>query len=111
MRTTLPLAIATLAITTAAQSQVLIDMPPPPKPASTSADTGELALARFARSRRGPDYADFVTPVYGYPYYGAYRSYDAWNWGWPGPGWGWWGISCVRPCAPRSCGDRPGRPL
>ncbi len=90
---------ATLAVTVGLAvspvgAQVLIDMPAPsrkaaaaapmPQPAArVSVEPGELALARYARARRGPrdTYRLGRSRRYGYPYYG-YPYYGSGFW-WP----------------------------
>lgn len=68
----------------ASEAQVVIDMPAPShtpaaQPAARPAvDSGDLALARYARARRGPrntyhlgGSGRYRYPYYGYPYYGS----------------------------------------
>ncbi len=66
------------------EAQVVIDMPAPshtpaaPPAARPAVDSGDLALARYARARRGPrntyhlgGSGRYRYPYYGYPYYGS----------------------------------------
>ncbi len=73
----------------ASEAQVVINMPAPshtpaaPPAARPDVDSGDLALARYARARRGPrntyhlggsgryGYPNYGYPYYGYPYYGS----------------------------------------
>ena len=73
----------------ASEAQVVIDMPAPshtpaaPSAARPEVDTGDLALARYARARRGPRDTYYLggSGWYGYPYYG-YPYYGSGFW-WP----------------------------
>lgn len=67
----------------ASEAQVVIDMPAPshtpaaPPAARPAVESGDLALARYARARRGPrdtyhlGGSGYRYPYYGYPYYGS----------------------------------------
>jgi len=100
--------LAVLSIGAVASADVVIDMPPPPPPETANVTpapaanvepvtVGDVALYRFAGTRRGPrnvlyagnTYARSHRSYYGYlsPYYSRYIGpwYGGWSGGWYGP--------------------------